>query len=266
LTEEIILMNRKHLFLLSFAFLPMVAACPAQSPDPPSAPQEQPQASSPRADGGGRHGGARDGHGIPGKITAIHGNSLQVAKPDGSTLTVTLTDKTEYRKDRQPAQLSDFKVGDFVMVAGDENSDHTVTAQALRGRSANGGPGMMGGGPGGGAAFGEMGKDFIAGVVKSIDAPKLTVLRSDNVTQTLELNEDTSLRRGRESITMADIQPGDHVVVRGGLQNNAFVPKAVMLLSAEQWERLQQFAQGQGGPSQPGGAQANHPAGNPPQQ
>jgi len=42
---------------------------------------------------------------------------------------------------------------------------------------------------------------------------------------------------------MADIQPGDHIVVRGGLQNNAFVPKAVIVLSAEQWERMQQFAQ-----------------------
>ena len=141
-----------------------------------------------------------------GKITAIHGNSLQVARPDGATVTVNLTDRTEYRKDRQPAQLSDFKVGDFVMARGDENADHSVTAQSLNGRSSNGG------GPGGGAAFGEMGKDFVAGVVKSVDAPKLTVMRADNVTQTLELNEDTSLRRGRESITMTDIQPGDHVV------------------------------------------------------
>jgi hypothetical protein len=54
---------------------------------------------------------------------------------------------------------------------------------------------------------------------------------------------------------MADIQSGDHVVVRGGLQNNVFVPKAVILLSAEQWERIQQFAQGRAGQ-----------AGNPPQQ
>lgn len=257
-------MNRKHLVLLSFVFLSNVAASPAQTPDPPSTPQEQGQAPPPGADPGARHSGAREGHGTPGKITAIHGNSLQISKLDGSTVAVSLTDKTEYRKDRQPAQLSDFKVGDFVMVTGDENSDHSVTAQSLRGRSGDGVPGRMGAGPGGGAAFGEMGKDFVAGVVKSVDAPKLTVLRADNITQTLELNEDTSLRRGRESITMADIQPGDHIVVRGGLQNNAFVPKSVMLLSPEQWERVQQFAQG--GVSQSGGQHAGAPAGNPPQQ
>jgi hypothetical protein len=86
----------------------------------------------------------------------------------------------------------------------------------------------------------------------------------DNVTQTLELNEDTSLRRGRESITMADIQPGDHIVVRGGFENNVFTPKAVILLSSEQWERMQQFAQGRTG--QVGSAPANAPAGNPPPQ
>ena len=257
-------MNRYHLYLLCFFFLTIGVASPAQTPDPPSAPQDQPQGPPPAGDRGPRRGGAREGHGTLGKITAIHGNSLQLVKPDGSTITVNLTDKTEFRKDRQPAKLSDFKVGDFVMASGDENPDHSVTAQSLRGRSANGGPGGSGAGPGGGAALGEMGKDFVAGVVKSVDAPKLTVLRADNVTQTLELNEDTSLRRGRESITMADIQPGDHIVVRGGLQNNAFVPKAVILLSAEQWERMQQFAQGRTG--QAGNPPATAPAGNPPQQ
>jgi hypothetical protein len=262
--EESITMNRSYLYLLCLIFLTIGVASPAQTPDSTSTPQDQTQGQPPTGDRGPRHGGAREGHGTIGKITAIHGNSLQLAKPDGSTATVNLTDKTELRKDRQPAKLSDFKVGDFVMASGDENPDHSVTAQSLRGRSANGGPGGSGAGPGGGAAFGEMGKDFVAGVVKSVDAPKLTVLRADNVTQTLELNEDTSLRRGRESITMAGIQPGDHIVIRGGLQNNTFVPKAVILLSAEQWERMQQFAQGRAG--QAGNAPAAAPAENPPQQ
>jgi hypothetical protein len=266
--EESITMNRSHLYLLCLIFLTIGVASPAQTPDSTTTPQnqtqDQTQGPPPNGDRGPRRGGAREGHGTIGKITAIHGNSLQLAKPDGSTVTVNLTDKTEFRKDRQPAKLSDFKVGDFVMASGDENPDHSVTAQSLRGRTANGGPGGSGAGPGGSTAFGEMGKDFVAGVVKSLDPPKLIVLRADNVTQTLELNEDTSLRRGRESITMADIQPGDHIVIRGGLQNNVFVPKAVILLSAEQWERMQQFTQGR--PGQAGRAPATAPAGNPPQQ
>jgi len=160
---------------------------------------------------------------------------------------VKITEKTEYRKDRQAAKLEDFKVGEMVFVRGEENADHSVTALVIGGRS--------GGGPEGGArGFGEMGKDFVVGEVKSIDAPKLTVLRPDNLTQTLELNEETSLRRGRESITMADIQVGDHVVVRGGVQNNTFVPKNVMVLSAEQWKRMQEMGMirnGSGGDGAP---------------
>ena len=257
-------MNRSHFYVSCFFLLTIGVASPAQTPDSASTPQDQTQGTPPAGERGPRRSGAREGHVTLGKITAIQGNSIQLTKPDGSTISVRLTDKTEFRKDRHPAKLADFKVGDFVMASGDENPDHSVTAQSLRGRSANGGPGGSGTGPGGGAAFGEMGKDFVAGVVKSVDAPKLTVLRADNITQTLEFNEDTSLRRGRESITMADIQPGDHIVVRGGLQNNTFVPKAVILLSAEQWERMQQFAQGRAG--QAGNAPSAAPAGNPPPQ
>ena len=116
--------------------------------------------------------------------------------------------------------------------------------------------------------MGELGKDYVAGEVKSIDPPKLTVLRPDNVTQTLELNEDTTLRKGQESITMTDIHPGDHVMIRGASQNNAFVPKNAVVLSPEQWERMQQnrarSAPAANAPANP--PLASEPAINPPQQ
>jgi len=201
-----------------------------------------------------------EGHGTIGQITAIQGDNFTVTRPDGTKVTVKLTGKTEFRKDRQPAQQGDFKVGDFVMVRGEENTDHSITAELLGGRSAGGGPG---GGPGGGVFFGEMGKDFVAGEVKSLDPPKVTLQRPDNVTQTVELNEETSLRKGRESITMADIQTGDHLVMHGAMQNGVFVPKTVMVVSPEQWERMQQFAKGgaaSGNTGVPSGA------GKPPQQ
>ena len=96
-----------------------------------------------------------------------------------------------------------------------------------------------------GAFGGSLGKDYVLGEVKSIDPPRLTVLRPDNVWQTLELNEDTTLRKGRESITMADIQVGDHLVAHGAVQKDVFVPKGVMVMTLEQWQRFQEFtAQG----------------------
>jgi len=262
-------MNRQHLYLTGFLFFSLAAGIgTAQAQD-----ATQDQTAPPSTNRGGGRGGPGQGRGTMGKITAISGNSLEVTKPDGSKVTVKLTDTTEFRKDRQPAKMADFKVGDMVMVRGAENADHTVTAEMIGGRSGNGpagGPeggrpgGFGGGGAGGGAAFGEQGKDYVAGEVKSIDPPKLTVLRSDNVTQTLELNEDTSLRKGRDSVTMVDIHPGDHVIIRGATANNAFVPKSVMVLSAEQWQRMQQMRQGGGAAA--GGAPAAPPSGNPPQQ
>jgi hypothetical protein len=214
--------------------------------------------------------GPDDARGLPliGKITALNKGSMQLTKPDGSTATVKLSDKTEYHRDRQAAKLADFKIGDMVLVRGDENPDHSVTAQLIGGRSG-GGPEGGGRGFGGGAGFGELGKDFVMGEVKSIDAPSLTVLRPDKVTQTLELNEETSLRRGRESITMADIQPGDHVVIRGAVQNNVFVPKNVMVLSSEQWGRMEEIRKangiGPGGTAPAARKPTAAPQSNPPQ-
>jgi len=254
-------MQRKHFYLLSILFWVFPTAGLAQTPD--ALPQGQEQGAPPRGGRGQGHGGPMEGRGIAGKIIAINSGSIEMTKPDGTTVTVKLTDKTEFRKDRQPAKIADFKVGDLVFVRGDENADHTLTAQMIGGRTGNS-PGGGGGSFGGGAGFGEMGKDFVIGEVKSVDAPKLTIVRSDNVTQTLELTEDTSLRKGRESITMADIHPGDHVVIRGAPQNNVFVPKNVMVLSPEQWERMQQMAGGERGPA--GSAPPNAPPGKAPQQ
>lgn len=257
------MMRRKQFLVMGLMLLAIGGAGRALTPDAPQASQDQ---GAPP--GRGQRRGSEDGRGpaLFGRITAISNGTVQLAKPDGTTAIVKITDKTEYRKDRQNAKLEDFKVGDTVFVRGEQNADHSVTAAMIGARS--------GGGPqGGGAGFGELGKDFVVGEVKSVDAPKLTVLRPDNVTQTLELNEETSLHKGRDSITMADIQLGDHVVVRGGVQNNAFVPKNVMVLSPEQWKRMQEMGasgRGPGGNAPTGGAPTGSappadPKSNPPQ-
>src|SRR6516162_981465 len=181
-----------------------------------------------------------------GKITALHEGSLEITKADGGLVVVKLTNQTVYRKDRADAKITDFKVGDVVMVRGEQNPDHSVTAKLVGGRT---------GGPGGGMMLsggGTLGKDYVVGEVKAVEPPKLTVLRPDGVTQTLELNENSSLRRGRESITMADIQVGDHLMARGVLENDMFVPKGVMVISAEQWKQMQEMGVQFNGPKTAG--------------
>jgi hypothetical protein len=230
--------------------VPVTRAQGDSSAPPPQQGQEQGQ-------GQGR-GGREGGRPLFGKITAVHDGSIEITGQDGQAVTVKLTAQTEFRKDREPAKVSDFKIGDMVMVRGDENADHTVTGKMIGGRTGGSyaGPGL-GGRPNGGmgGSPGTLGKDYVAGEVKSIDAPKLTVLRSDNVTQVLELNEDTSLRRGKDSITMADIKVGDHVMARGAVQNDVFVPKGVMVMSPEQWQRMQQMMS-QGDAAKPAGSDA----------
>jgi hypothetical protein len=239
-------------------------------------PAEAPSTVQGRQDGP-RQSGDERGHRVFGKISALHPDSIEVTGLDGTKVSVKLTSSTEFRRDRQPAKMSDFKVGDAVMVRTDQAvGDGAVTALMVaaapsggfaargEGRGAGGGQVMM---------QGTMGKDYVVGEVKSVDAPKLTVLRVDNVTQTLELNEDTSLRRGRESITMADIQPGDHIFSRGAVANGVFVPKGVNVIPPEQWQRMQEMmSQGgeqrggnsRGAPSAPSAPPP--PAQNPPEQ
>jgi hypothetical protein len=247
--------NRRTRLFVFLGLFGMLSVTVAQAQDEPSGPP--PQQGQGRA--GGREGGPRP---LFGKITAVRDGAIEITGLDGQVVTVKLTPQTEFRKDREPAKVTDFKVGDMVAVRGDQNADHTVTATMIGARTGGpgGGPGSgLGGRPGGGMMMtGTLGKDYVAGEVKSIDAPKITVLRTDNVTQVLELNEETSLRRGRDSITMADIKVGDHVMARGAAQNDVFVPKGVTVMSPEQWQRMQQMA-AQGNATKPAGAEATAP-------
>jgi len=210
--------------------------------------------------------GDHQGRGRPvfGTISAIQSDSIELTGPDGNKVTLKLTNSTEFRKDHQPAKLADLKVGDPVVVRTDQAEDKGTTALMvatgqLMTRTGQGGQGGPAGGFGSGMP-GVLGKEFVIGEVKTIDPPRLTVLRPDKVSQTLELNEETSLRRGRESITMADIQVGDHVIARGALENNVFVPKGLNVVSPEQWKRMQEMMarEGPGGPLAPNAAASPH--------
>ena len=247
--------NRSFLWVLGL----LLAATAALAQETTSSGQE----AGPRREAGRRQrrdeGGGRP---VFGKITAMKDGTLELTKPDGNSITVKVTDKTEYHKDRQNAKLADFKVSDMVFIRVQGSGDQDLTALLVAGRTGNGpgGPGM--GGPGGGMMMmggGELGKDFVFGEVKSVDAPKITVLRPDKLTQTLELNEQTSLRKGRESVTMADIQVADHVFVRGAVQNNAFVPKILMVIGPEQWKRMQEMGMTPGVVKPPDDAKPNPP-------
>src|SRR5246127_369623 len=226
------------LLLLSFAVASMTGTvyAPLAGAQTPQSEAEQAPAGPPSTMQAGpegtRRGGEGRGRGVFGKISAIQSGSIELTGQDGTKFSFKVTNSTEFRKERQPAKISDFKVGDTVAVRTNQDSGNAsgATAVMIVAVPAGGFAGRGGGGSGQFMMQGTMGKDYVVGEVKSVDAPKLTIVRVDKVTQTLQLNEDSTLRRGRESITMADIQPGDHVFARGAVASDVFVPKNLMLI------------------------------------
>jgi len=192
--------------MVSLLSVPVIAQ---DNPPKPAAGEAQSDQAQP---GPNRRGWEGRFQGVAGTITAIDKNQFTLKTMDGKTVNVKLSSDTRYRKDRQPAALSDFKVGDMVMVGGDPAGDNAWNARFVSSRS------------GGGAEMREaLGKRFIAGEIKSIDGTRLTILRPDGVTQTIEVDESTSFRKQNESITLADFKTGDHVFGRGELKNGTFV-------------------------------------------
>jgi len=190
------------------------ALCIAQTT--PASPPPESQGPPPAQDS------PRNGHGpgVAGTITALDANTITIKTRDGQTAQVTVNDKTEYRKDRAIAALADFKVGDMVFVRGEKTGDNAWLAAAVATRGGGGTPNNFREG---------MGKRFIAGEVKSIDGTQLTIQRPDGVVQTIAVDENTSFRKDGESITLADLKPGDHVFGRGELKNGVFVPAILNL-------------------------------------
>jgi Domain of unknown function (DUF5666) len=180
------------------------------------------------------------GQGTAGNITAINGDTLTIKTISG-TETVKTTADTMFRRDRESAKLSDFKVGDTVFVAGDKSND-TWTARIVAMRS---GPGMFN--------PEDLGKKFILGEVTKIDGTKITVKRPDSVEQTIEVDDDTSFRNShRESVTLADVKVGDHVGGRGSVKAGTFVAS---VLTVGLPERMMMFGgQNDEHPTAPAGA------------
>lgn len=205
--------SSKLICFFILAWIALTAA--AQSGGPP------PSTDSPQQQRGGWVMAGPDGQrfqGTGGQITSISGDTIKLKTPNGQEATVKVSSDTQFRRDRNPAKLQDFKVGEFVIVRGTPAGENQWTAQTIGTRS-----------DAQQQLRGEMGKNFIIGEVKSLDPPKMTILRPDGVTQTIEADENTSLKKQNESITMADIQPGDRVFVRGEMKSGSFMPAMIMV-------------------------------------
>jgi len=171
--------------------------------------------------------GNMPGNAVVGKVTTVGSDSLVVAPlMGGDPVTVKVSDSTRVSKDRQPIKLSEIKTDDTVFARG-ELKNGVIQAAMVGVVNPQMIQRMEPGGPGGPGVFNreDLGKKFIAGEVKAIVETKLTIARVDGQTQDIEVDENTSFKRGRESITLPDIKAGDFVHGAGELKDSVFVAK-----------------------------------------
>jgi hypothetical protein len=124
---------------------------------------------------------------------------------------------------------ADIKIGDAVMAAGE------VDAQA----KSVGAVMIMQIDPERAKQMREMqanyGKTWLAGKVTAIDGVKVTLTGSvDNVAHTFMADENTTFRKRRDPITLADVQVGDNVRVEGSIKDGTFLATAVNAMGAPQ--------------------------------
>lgn len=204
---------------------------------------------------------------IRGTVSAAAADHLTIKTDAGETYDVVLTPNTRIAKDqrlgfeagvdrqprstpgaRQAIKAEEIKPGDGVGAMGELDAPKkTIHALFVAVMDADEVKRLREG----------MGKVYITGKITAIDDLKLTVLRSDNVSQVIEVDETTSFRKGggrrsfasgdgaaagppagagaggtggRESITLADVKVGDMVAGRGSVKHGVFVPTTLTVM------------------------------------
>jgi hypothetical protein len=205
--------------------------------------------------GGGRggFGGGQMGQPVQGIVTAVAANKLTIKTDAGDSYDVTVTDTSRMMRNGQAIKLSDVKPGDSVTARGTVDAA-AKTVQAMMVTDVDAATVAK--------AKENLGKTYITGKLTAIDADnlKLTVMRTDNVSQVMAVDDGTSFQRGTrgvaadvaaaggmaggggfggrggqrpgagaqaappppESITLADIKVGDEVMATGTLKSGVF--------------------------------------------
>lgn len=197
----------------------------------------QSQDQGPRGRGGGFVG---LGRGVLGTVTEVAGDHYTITTDAGETYIVHFSVNTRIL--RQSAQRrgqgaeggnppqsikpADIKVGDAIAASGEVDATAKSVgavfilqidperAKQMRAMQAN------------------YGKTWLAGKVTAIDGVNVTLLGiNDHTAHTFAADENTTFRKRREPITLADIQVGDTVRVEGAVKDGIFLATSVVAMS-----------------------------------
>lgn len=185
---------------------------------------------------------------VRGTVTAATADHLTVKTEAGDVYEVVVTPNTQVRKGRDLAKFADIHAGDGIGAMGEVDAPkktvHALMLMVVDAEQIK-------------KAREAMGKTVIAGTVTAIDELKITVKRTDDVMQTILVDEDTSFRKGGralgvafgadgmgggargprpgaaaaaapdaagESLTLADVKVGNVIAGQGSIKNGIFVP------------------------------------------
>jgi len=179
------------------------------------------------------------GHGMMGTVTAVAPDHYTVKNENGETYTVNYSANTRVVKQPgqrvgadgirvQPEEIkaSDIKVGDAIMAEGEVDATAKSVgammvvkisperAQQMKEMQAN------------------FGKTWLMGRVTAISDTKVTLQSPvDDAEHSFVADENTSFRRRREPVTLADVQVGANVRVDGAVKEGVFVASSVMVMA-----------------------------------
>jgi preprotein translocase subunit YajC len=161
-------------------------------------------------------------NGIRGTVTAAAADSFTIRTDEGDSYKVLYSVNTRLMKEQQPIAASDIHLGDMLMAGGLVDAKaKTVGAVVLFDIDAKEVR----------AARADFGKTWIAGKVTAIHELKITVERAgDKQTQVVAVDENTSFRKRREDVTLADVKVGDFITAEGGLHADSFLATALRIM------------------------------------
>jgi hypothetical protein len=145
--------------------------------------------------------------------TGKNEGSFAVKTDSGQPWKVLYGVNTRLMKDRGQIRANDVQAGDMIFAAGNvDTKKKTIGAAILidipaeEVRKAREG----------------LGKTWAAGRITAITGTKIQVHRLDGVDQNIAVDENTSFRQKRESVTLADLRPGEGFRAEGHLLNGTF--------------------------------------------
>jgi hypothetical protein len=139
--------------------------------------------------------------------------SFSVKTDSGQPWKVLYGVNTRLMKGRDPVRANEIQAGDMIFAAGNVDvKKKTVGAAILidvpaeEVRKAREG----------------LGKTWAAGKIVAIAGTRIQVHRLDGVDQSIAVDENTSFREKRDSVTLADLRPGEGFRAEGHVLNGTF--------------------------------------------